>query len=70
MKNEAEEVQGAVQVNCLSEIPQQQHNTAAKCPDLQHLQFPWYKYSHQATNMKLGAQELVPANCSTPLIQM
>lgn len=32
--------------------------------------FPWYKYSHQATNMKLGAQELVRANCSTPLIQM
>ena len=49
MKNEAEEVQGAVQVDCLSEIPQQQHNTAAKCPDLQHLQFPWYKYSSRST---------------------
>ena len=33
-------------------------------------QFPWYKYSHQATNMKLGAQELVHASCSTPLTQM
>lgn len=49
MKNEAEEVQGAVQVDCLSEIPQQQHNTTAKCPDLQRLQFPWYKYSSCST---------------------
>ena len=49
MKNEAEEVQGAVQVNCLSETPQQQYNTTAQCPNLQHLQFPWYKYSSCST---------------------